>query len=260
MLPVLIALHRWILRTDDIVVLGHWLRLTYVVFFVSYVVSRLLYAPAVFADELFVPGGSGVHAPAPYDIHVGFMLSRNSLRARDRSFHALQLERRTKPFPESSPGRDLVCAAHDRRARSSRHGSLKLSLSRRLKQAGIRALVSVVPVLCWMGYVAHVEASHEYKNPTYQYQRADYVYTNVSYARNLRYKDSFRPELGYASLRDRARGFVRNTFRMAVNLGEAVSTKEPIWDLLRSAIDKRVGSCRPAAGRHPRHLARYSAH
>jgi hypothetical protein len=28
---------------------------------------------------------------------------------------------------------------------------------------------------------------------------------------------------------------------MPVNLGEAVSTREPIWDLLRSAIDKRLG-------------------
>src|SRR5215470_14088428 len=39
MLPALIALHRWIAHTDDLVVLGHWLRLTYVVFFVSYVVA-----------------------------------------------------------------------------------------------------------------------------------------------------------------------------------------------------------------------------
>src|SRR5262249_15446243 len=39
MLPALIALHRWILQTDDLVVLGHGLRLTYVFFFVSYVVA-----------------------------------------------------------------------------------------------------------------------------------------------------------------------------------------------------------------------------
>src|SRR5262249_32446947 len=113
--------------------------------------------------------------------------------------------------------------------------------NRRLKHAAIRALICVVPVLCWIAYVAHVEASREYQHPVYQYQRADYAYPNVSYARNLRYKDSFRPELGYVSLRGRVKGFVHNMFRMAVNLGEAVSTKEGVWNVLRSAIDQRVG-------------------
>src|SRR5215831_14120793 len=49
MLPTLIALHRWIVRTNDPAVLGHWLRLTYVVFFISYVVA------GYFMLRLFLP-------------------------------------------------------------------------------------------------------------------------------------------------------------------------------------------------------------
>ena len=248
MLPVLIALHRWILRTDDIVVLGHWLRLTYVLFFVSYVVggyfmlrlflptSYSFLAALVFALQLYTLFMSNLCFPEiPFGLATILFTLCNWSAGPSRF---LRVPLAVISYALRTIGVALLAA-----------WVVEAIAQRRLKQAGIRALVSVVPVLCWMGYVAHVEASHEYKNPTYQYQRADYVYTNVSYARNLRYKDSFRPELGHASLRDRARGFARNVVRMAVNLGEAVSTNEPIWNLLRSAIDRRVGhTVLPPAG------------
>ena len=240
MLPVLIALHRWILRTDDIVVLGHWLRTTYVVFFVSYVVAGYCML------RLFLPTSYSFLAA------LVFALQLHAIFMSDLCFPEIPFALATVLFTlcnwSAGPSRFLrvPLAVISYALRTIGVALLAAWIveaiaQRRLKQAGIRALVSVVPVLCWMGYVAHVEASHEYKNPTYQYQRADYVYTNVSYARNLKYKDPFRPELGYASLRDRARGFVRNVVRMAVSLGEAVSTKEPVWDVLRSGIDQRVG-------------------
>ena len=248
MLPVLIALHRWILRTDDIVVLGHWLRLTYVIFFVSYVVA------GYFMLRLFLPTSYSFLAA------LVFTLQLHTIFMSDLCFPEIPFGLATVLFTlcnsSAGPSRflrvPLAVISYALRtigAALLAAWVIEAICNRRLKQAAIRALISLVPVLCWIGYVAHVEASREYQNPVYQYQRADYAYPNVSYARNLRYKDSFRPELGYASLRDRAKGFVHNTFRMAVNLGEAVSTREPILDLLRSALHKRLGhAVLPLAG------------
>jgi hypothetical protein len=65
---------------------------------------------------------------------------------------------------------------------------------------------------------------------------------NVSYARNIRYKDPFSPELGYASLSDRVRRFLGNVTLMPMSLGETVSAPRTIWDWLRTAINRRVGA------------------
>ena len=70
----------------------------------------------------------------------------------------------------------------------------------KLRQATFRLLITLIPLLCWTGYIKYVESGLEYKQPAYEYQRADYNYINVSYTNNLKYKDSFSPELGYASL------------------------------------------------------------
>src|SRR5215471_5069800 len=248
MLPALIALHRWIVRTDDPAVLGHLLRLTYVVFFVSYVVA------GYFVLRLFLPTSYSFLAALAVALHF------HTIFISDLCFTEIPFGLATVLFTlcNSSTGRSrflrvpLAVASYALRT----VGVALLAAwvgeaicNRRLKQAAMRALISVVPVLCWIAYVAHVEASREYQHPVYQYQRADFAYPNVSYARNLRYKDSFRPELGYASLRDRAKAFVRNMFRMALNLGEAVSARESIWDLSRSAIYQRVGhAVLPLAG------------
>ena len=248
MLPVLIALHQWILRTDDLVVLGHWLRLTYVVFFLSYVVAGYCML------RLFLSTSYAFLAA------LAFTLQLHTIFMSDLCFPEIPFGLATVLFTlcNSTPGPSRLLrvplAVISYALRTVGVALLaawvgEAICSRRLKQAVIRALISLVPVLCWLGYVAHVEASREYQHPAYQYQRADYAYPNVSYARNLRYKDSFSPELGYASLRDKAKSFVHNMFRMAVNLGEAVSTREPIWNIVRSAIDHRLGhALLPSAG------------
>src|SRR5262249_16926916 len=240
MLPAVIALHRWIVQTDGPTVLGHWLPLTFVVFFVSYVVA------GYFMLRLFLPTTYSFLGA------LVFALQLHTIFMSDLCFPEIPFGLATVLFTlcNSSTGPSRFLRAP---LAVISYALLTFAVAllaawvgeaicnRRLKQAALRALISVVPVLCWIAYVAHRQASRQYQHPVYQYQRADYTYPNVSYARNLRYKDSFRPELGYASLRDKAKGFVHNMFRMAVNLGEAVSTKEGVWNVLRSAIDQRVG-------------------
>jgi len=240
MLPALIALHRWIVRTDDPAVLGHLLRLTYVVFFVSYVVA------GYFVLRLFLPTSYSFLAALAVALHF------HTIFISDLCFTEIPFGLATVLFTlcNSSTGRSrflrVPLAVVSYALRTVGVALLaawvgEAICNRRLKQAAMRALISVVPVLCWIAYVAHVEASREYQHPVYQYQRADYAFPNVSYARNVRYKDPFHPELGYASPRDRAKGFVHNMFRLAVNLGEAVSTNEGSWNVLRLALAQRVG-------------------
>ena len=56
------------------------------------------------------------------------------------------------------------------------------------------------------------------------------MYYNVSYARNIRLKDPFAPERGYATLADLGGRFVRNLARLPRLLGEAVSCSRGAWD------------------------------
>ena len=72
--------------------------------------------------------------------------------------------------------------------------------------------------------------SQQYKSPAYPYQRADYLFYNVSYSRNLfKLKDSFSPELGPATAADLASRFFSNLARMPASIGEVVTAEKKVW-------------------------------
>jgi hypothetical protein len=89
-------------------------------------------------------------------------------------------------------------------------------------------------------YIRSVEKSPEYRKAAYPYQRAAYMFYNVSYAQNVIYKDPFRPELGKASLGDRLRRFVANARAVPQSLGEAVSTYKLYWGKARATLNKQL--------------------
>jgi hypothetical protein len=106
--------------------------------------------------------------------------------------------------------------------------------ARRLRTVLLRAGVCFVPVAAWTWYVARVENSSQYKQTGYAYQRADYLFYNVSYARNLALIDTDKPELGRITpagvLKER---LLPNLWRSPVFLGEAQTSKWGFWDLQR---------------------------
>ena len=67
---------------------------------------------------------------------------------------------------------------------------------RRYRQVAIRLAVAAVPFLGWQANVLSVVTGSEYQHPAYDYQRAAYYYSNVTYAENSTLIDPFRPELG----------------------------------------------------------------
>jgi hypothetical protein len=71
------------------------------------------------------------------------------------------------------------------------------SLARKqFKTAAVRLLISAIPVLGWQAYVFQVQGSASYATPAYPYQRAPYLFNNVSYAENLSLVDMYRPDSG----------------------------------------------------------------
>ena len=114
-------------------------------------------------------------------------------------------------------------------------------LRREFKAGAVRLLACMALAGSWAGFIRHIENGEEYKHPVYSYQRADYAYINVSYARNMKFKDTFSPELGYATWRDKMVGFLHNSRVMARALGEAVSVTEPQGRFLWDRSNQRIG-------------------
>ncbi|HSD10353.1 MAG TPA: hypothetical protein VLF14_05195, partial [Candidatus Binatia bacterium] len=117
------------------------------------------------------------------------------------------------------------------------------ALDRRFRVAAIRLVAALVAILPWQLHVAKVENSLEYREPAYAYQRADYLFYNVSYARNIFHlKDGFQPELGgltWGSLRDRV---LTNAWKVPASLGEWVSSIERVWTVEWKVIRHRLGA------------------
>jgi hypothetical protein len=101
-------------------------------------------------------------------------------------------------------------------------------IRRRFREALIRALLVLVPVAGWQAYVAAVERSEAYKHPAYEYQRAPYLFYNVSYARNVVLRDPFTPEKGQVRI---VRRIVRNALDLPVNFGETLSASRGYMEM-----------------------------
>ncbi|MBK9313244.1 MAG: hypothetical protein IPM55_03180 [Acidobacteria bacterium] len=242
MLPLIVALHQLALQTDDIVTVGRWLRCFSLIIFVAYVIATY------FMLRLFLPPG--------YSVLAGMicLLQLHTVFMSDLNFPEIQFSLATVLFTlcnakHSNLPQGILRAALSVIAFALRTIGIALLVAwmiesvfqRRYKQAVMRLVILLVPVICWIMYIAHVESGQEYKNLLYEYQRADYAYVNVSYARNMKLKDPFIPELGYATLEDRFGRFFSNLSIMPITLGEAVSVKKDLWSLLRQEFNARVG-------------------
>ncbi|MEQ1892630.1 MAG: hypothetical protein ABL998_08825 [Planctomycetota bacterium] len=109
--------------------------------------------------------------------------------------------------------------------------------ARRWRNACARALLALVPVAAWQGYGARVESSADYREPAYAYQRAPYLYNNVSYGRNLFLIDPFAPERGFIGLGGLAHRCADNARHLPTFIGELVlaPVAEFAWPLSLAA-------------------------
>jgi hypothetical protein len=232
LLPLIVAAHQWLLGTSDPMIVGRWLKLWLFIVFTFY----------VFAAYAMLRGclplryaflGTLIVVLSLYTYLMSNMLAPEIPFALATVLFFLCHRDRSTAYP-------MLAGIFAIAAYAFRTIGVVLFLAwiteslfqRDLKKTTARLIITVAAVVSWQAYIHYVESSSHYKNPAYEYQRADYMFYNVSYARNIfRMKDSFNPELGYASTWDIIDRLLQNLYGIPGNLGEAVSVEKKVWSL-----------------------------
>lgn len=244
--PMFIAAHQLIAGTGDPTIVGRWLRL-------SAFLTSLGFALTSFALLRR-------HLPERWAIVGAAMcaLNTSTVWLSDIDFAELPfalvtvcffLWRRRAP----AGGREIVSGVLAAAAYLLRTAGVALLvawiaeavLQRDAKRAALRLAMTLLVVGGWQARIAAVEADGPYSRPAYPYQRAEYLFYNVSYARNLALLDVERPDLGHASASQLAERFGRSLLTVPIRLAQAVSAPQENWDKLIQTV-RRV----PVVGRY----------
>lgn len=229
LLPVIIAAHQLVLGTNDPVIVGEWLRVSFFLIYAAYIACSYLllrkFLPPLYA---FL---------ATLVILLNFFTNFLS----DLCFAEIPFALATTLFFLSNrkPGRlsAIMAAIFAIAAYLLRTVGIAVLLAwvceslvnRHYRTTAARAVLSLIPILAWHGYIYSVESSPSYTQPAYAYQRAEYQFYNVSYSKNMSLRDPFTPELGKLSFEELTQRFVRNLGQMPVSLGEGLSAKIWYW-------------------------------
>ncbi len=234
LLPLIVAVHQWLAGTSDFVVVGTWMRGTYFLIYTAFIFT----AYAVL--RRYLPGSWPLLAAIVVVVHP----QTNFLS--DLCFAELPFALATTLFvllsgPPAGPLRRVgagACAAAAYLLRTIGIALLaawvvEALLGRRFRTAALRAVLALLPIVGWYAHVARVERSAEYEHPAYAYQRADYLFYNVSYARNLLLDDPFKPSGRTASTLDLAYRWWGNLAHVPKGLGTAVTAKAESWERVK---------------------------
>lgn len=104
-------------------------------------------------------------------------------------------------------------------------------LRRQWKVAVVRIALTLLPLLAWNTHVNRVRSSAEYAHPAYEYQRAPYQYSNVTYAENASLRNPFQPELGKVNAPILAGRLINNLPWLLMSVGETLSASAETWPL-----------------------------
>lgn len=227
-LPVLVAAHQFVLQTSDPVVVGHALRISVALFSIAYAIAIFLML------GIYVPRAYAFAAALISVLQPQYVYFSDSLYA--ETFFGLftVLFFLLQRYGRHSAGFFLsgLCAVLAYAARTAGIALLAAwvgehLLRRDFKRALMALVISLVPVVSWMGWIKAVESSPGYQQPAYAYQTAPYLYFNVSYAKNmLTLLDPSTPEAGPLTSEGLARRVWTNAKALPLSIGQAVSS----WD------------------------------
>ena len=229
-LPAVIAAHQRLLGTSDPIVVGRALRVTSFLMFLAYAVITLRFLTDYVSTELAL---------------LGTMLSLFCMNAwflSDALFPDVWFGAATLLFLIFVRQRRTItgsCLTY--LAALTSYGLRTIGVTafavwvlhslvrRKYREALVRAMLVVVPVAGWQLYVASVEHSTAYVHPAYEYQRAPYLFYNVSYARNIALRDPFTPEKGQVRI---ARRVARNLLDVPVAIGETLTASRNYYQMV----------------------------
>lgn len=224
LLPMFIAVHQLLLGTTDPLVVGRALRASACLLFALqalaiYVLLRGYIAPSAaflavlfwifhpantyFSDSLYAESLFGLTTLCFFILHK---------RTGERKYFLFATACALLAFLARTTGLLLFVAWAGERL-----------LTRHLRQAAAIMAIALVAAGLWMGYIHHVESSPQYTRPAYAYQHADYLYFNISYAKQIfRLVNPFEPELGYLTPYSFAKRLYLNMKQTPADIGRAV--------------------------------------
>jgi hypothetical protein len=239
LLPSVIAIYQQALGTSDPHRVGQALRFTFAFVFIAFVLTSYLilkhYLPTAYALL-----GALIVLVNPTTIVISdFCISDLPFALISALFFLFQQNQNRRLVRVLTPL--TAVAAYSMRtagvallAAWVAEGLLKCTKT----QAAFRLLVSLLAVLGWQYYVHYVESGQQFRCPAYEYQRADSMYYNTSYARNASLVDPFVPSKGHLTPVTMTKRFVHNLVRMPRTLGEAVSPRLDYWKVPFQSLGK----------------------
>ena len=251
LLPAFIAIHERILGSADPAVVGQSLRYSYAGLFLFFGLAALALA------RQFLAVGMALLAASLCLLHHLTIFLSDLLFAELPFALAIALfalamidQRPWKPWLRETVSFALAAAAFLLRTAGIVIlfvWIMEAFLRRRWRLALLRVGLALLPVAGWQGYVAHVRAGEEYRQPAYEYQRAAYQFSNVSYGENASILNPYRPELGKVSTTAITRRFLTNLPWLTMAVGESVSADAhswPSWKRLATHLSGRGGTRR----------------
>jgi hypothetical protein len=231
LLPLVIATHEWVLETHDVLAVGHCLRLTFFLVYIAFTFA-VYFLLRQYLPLLYAFLGAFLTILSLYTYLMSNQLAPEILFGLTTTLFFIANKR------GSWPGNDILSFVLATASYALRTIGVALFLAwigaalleKKFKRAFLRLALCLIPIICWQSYIHRVESSRDYKSPAYAYQRADYLFYNVSYTKNIFVlKDSFNPELGPATAADIAGRIVGNVARLPSSIGQAFTSERKCW-------------------------------
>jgi hypothetical protein len=244
LLPAVVAAHQLALGTSDPTIVGRWLRLSSFLVFVAYGLVALWFLRSYLPPRRALLGA----LLSVFCLHAWFLsdtlFPEISFSVATVLFLIFARSRGNRAHAVLAYG----CALASYALRTVGIAAfavwvLESVIRRRFREALIRAVLVLLPVAGWQAYVASAERSEAYQHPAYEYQRAPYLFYNVSYARNVVLRDPFTPEKGQVRI---VRRIVRSALDLPANFGGTLSASRGYlqmflrWLLGEGPIESRV--------------------
>jgi len=232
LLPAIIAAHQWLIGTNDPVIVGRWLRITYFIIFSIFVFTIYWTArdrlPSKYAFLAAWVCIFNLHAyflsdlcfpEVPFALATTLFVICNSRASNNRTHSVLAGVFAATAYAMRTAGIALLAA-----------WVLDSAFRKNFKTAAVRSMVSAIAVFSWLFYISAVESGEQYKRPAYEYQRAAYLFYNVSYTRNVfGLKHMNASETDPPSVTDIGVRFLHNVVLMPRSLGESISSQKNLW-------------------------------
>lgn len=241
LLPAFIAAHQLVLGTSDPTVVGQALRLSFLLLFVGYIAAAYVLA----GHYMPVGPAFGVTLVCLFNFYTSFLS--------DSCFPEIAFTLATVLFVlahvRGGRSSSILAAPFAVAAYALRTVGVCLLaawvvegvLKRQSRRAMLRLALLVVVVAGWQLYIHSVETEPTYRQPAYAYQRADYLFYNVSYSRNISLRDPFRADSGRVSIWDALERSWENLRQLPIRLGVAVTSDRYFWDAQRAAANRTLG-------------------